>query len=196
MIKVSLASCSVQQSSTSSGVNVSVAEVGGVGGVSLSASLHAVGVGLGHVGVQLRVQVTFGLGHVGVQLVVQLLTGHSRSATAPPTTTPSPSKAAAAPHPPTAWREHGRVRLLPGSGVKIRVRVPVSPTSDQSSSSCSSTREGSTVACSPPCCQAADGAAASQGEAGGAPLGWVRGQNKGEWTERRRGHGVTAITHL
>lgn len=73
-----------------------------MGVLSLLASLHAVGVRLSHVGVQLSVQVTFGLGHVGVQLVVQLFAGHGRSATPPPTAAPPTGEAATAAHPPSA----------------------------------------------------------------------------------------------
>lgn len=51
--------------------------------------LHAVGVCLRHVGVQLSVQVTFGFWHVGVQLVVQLFPSHRLPvySSTPPATT-------------------------------------------------------------------------------------------------------------
>lgn len=77
-----------------------------MGVLSLLASLHAVGVCLRHVGVQLSIQVTFGLGHVGIQLVVQLFAGHSRSATPPSATAPSTGEAATATHSSTACGRH------------------------------------------------------------------------------------------
>lgn len=68
---------------------------GGLLSLSLSAQLwllHALRVCLGHVRIQLRVQVALGLGHVSIKLVVQLLAcddGTACSSASAASTTPS-----------------------------------------------------------------------------------------------------------
>lgn len=148
-------------------------------------SLHAVGIGLGHVGVQLGVQVAFGLGHVGVKLVVQLFAGDSwptHAATPAAPTTPASAGEPASTSQCTATcggedqsEINNKIKVPPSL---VSKQVPgASPTSRDASSwatpeqgSSPAASHGATVASASAHHQPADGAAASHGNPHGDPL--------------------------